>query len=58
MSVIYSFLSIESFVNYQLFRLWERRNDGTVEAARLLQGCFRHQLLLGCLGDSFIGDAD
>lgn len=36
-SVIYSFLSIESFINYQLFRLWERRHDGTGETARFLQ---------------------
>lgn len=28
-SIVYSFLALESFLNYQLFRLWERRGDGS-----------------------------
>lgn len=36
MTVIYSYLTIESFVNYQLFRLWERRHDGSTEGNRFL----------------------
>lgn len=35
-TVLYSFLAVESFVNYQLFRVWERRHDGTPESARFL----------------------
>jgi len=31
-TIIYSYLAIESFVNYELFKLWERRNDGSNEA--------------------------
>jgi hypothetical protein len=36
-TVIYSYLTIESFVNYQLFRLWKRRHDGSQEAKNFLQ---------------------
>jgi len=36
-SVLYSYLSIESFVNYQLYRIWERRNDGSPESDRFLK---------------------
>jgi hypothetical protein len=36
-TVLYSFLAIESFVNYQLFRVWERRHDGSPEAIRFLE---------------------
>jgi hypothetical protein len=35
-SVIYSYLALESFVNHQLFRLWDRRHDGSVEAKNFL----------------------
>ncbi len=35
-TIIYSYLAIESFVNYQLYRLWERRHDGSLEATRFL----------------------
>jgi hypothetical protein len=35
-SVIYSFLAIEAFVNHELFRLWDRRHDGSVEAKNFL----------------------
>lgn len=35
-TIIYSFLALESFLNYQLFRLWERRFDNSSEAKRLL----------------------
>ena len=35
-SIIYSFLALESFLNYQLFRLWARRNDGSEESRRFL----------------------
>jgi len=35
-SIVYSYLAIESFVNYQLYRIWERRLDGSPEANRFL----------------------
>lgn len=35
-SIVYSFLALESFLNYQLFRLWARRTDGSEEASRFL----------------------
>lgn len=33
-SVLYSYLAIESFINYQLYRVWEKRNDGSEESNR------------------------
>jgi hypothetical protein len=30
-SIIYSYMAIESFVNYQLYRIWEKRNSDTYE---------------------------
>lgn len=33
-SIIYSYLAIESFVNYQLYRVWEKRNSDFPEAKR------------------------
>ncbi|HEX3035036.1 MAG TPA: hypothetical protein VHT73_07855 [Thermodesulfobacteriota bacterium] len=36
-SVIYSYLAIEAHVNYQLYRLWERRHNESVESKRFLQ---------------------
>lgn len=33
-SVLYSYLAIESFINYQLYRIWARRNDGSEESNR------------------------
>lgn len=36
-AVIYSYLAIESFVNYQLYRVWETRNESGPESARFLQ---------------------
>jgi hypothetical protein len=33
-SVLYSYLAIESFINYQLYCVWERRNDGSEESNR------------------------
>jgi hypothetical protein len=36
-TVIYSFLAIESFVNYQLCRLWERRHDGSSESSKFIE---------------------
>lgn len=35
-SVLYSYLAIESFINYQLYRIWERRNDGSEQANRFI----------------------
>jgi len=35
-TIIYSYLALEAFVNYRLFRLWERRHDGSSEAGRFL----------------------
>jgi hypothetical protein len=35
--VVYSYLAIESFVNYQLCRVWETRNDGTPESQQFLR---------------------
>lgn len=35
-TIVYSFLALESFLNYQLFRLWERRTDGSEESSRFL----------------------
>jgi hypothetical protein len=35
-TIVYSFLALESFLNYQLFRLWTRRNDGSEESVRFL----------------------
>lgn len=35
--VVYSYLAIESFVNYQLYRVWELRHESTQESQRLLQ---------------------
>lgn len=37
MTVIYSYLAIESFVNYQLCRVWARRHDGSEESNRFLK---------------------
>ena len=36
-SVVFSFLAVEAFVNYQLFRRWESRHDGKPESRRLLE---------------------
>jgi hypothetical protein len=36
-SIVFSFLALESYLNYQLFRLWEGRNKGDATAARFLQ---------------------
>lgn len=36
-TVIYSFLAIESFVNYQLCRLWERRHDGSSGSSKFIE---------------------
>jgi hypothetical protein len=36
-TVIYSFLAIESFINYQLYRLWERRHDGSTESSKFME---------------------
>ena len=33
-SIIYSYLALESFFNYRLYRLWERRHSGSPEAGR------------------------
>lgn len=35
-TIVYSFLALESYLNYQLYRLWARRNDGSEESARFL----------------------
>lgn len=35
-TIVYSFLALESFLNYQLFQLWAQRNDGSEESARFL----------------------
>jgi len=35
-TIVYSFLALESFLNYQLFRLWARRADGSQESGRFL----------------------
>lgn len=35
-TIVYSFLALESFLNYQLFRLWTRRADGSEESNRFL----------------------
>jgi hypothetical protein len=35
-TIVYSFLALESFLNYQLFRLWARRADGSEESNRFL----------------------
>lgn len=35
-TIVYSFLALESFLNYQLFRLWARRHDDSEEAKRFL----------------------
>jgi len=37
MTIVYSFLALESFLNYQLYRLWQRRHDRSEEAQRFLQ---------------------
>lgn len=36
LTVIYSYLAVESRVNQLLYRLWERRHDGSAESSRLL----------------------
>ena len=36
-SIVYSYLSVESFVNYQLFQIWQRRRDGSPESGRFLE---------------------
>lgn len=35
-TIVFSFLALESFLNYQLFRLWQRRADGSEESTRFL----------------------
>ncbi len=35
-TIIYSFLALESYLNSQLFWLWERRSDGSPESNRLV----------------------
>lgn len=34
LTVIYSFLAVEAFVNYQLYRIWRRRNGTDLSALR------------------------
>lgn len=36
LTIVYSFLALESFLNSQLYRLWERRHDGSPEGNRFL----------------------
>jgi hypothetical protein len=36
-TVLYSYLAIESFVNYQLFQIWEKRHNQSIESKRFLQ---------------------
>jgi len=36
LTIVYSFLTLESFLNYHLFQLWTRRHDGTEEGNRAL----------------------
>lgn len=36
-TVLYIYSAIESFVNYQLFKIWEKRHDQSVESKRFLQ---------------------
>jgi hypothetical protein len=36
MTIVYSFLALEACLNYQLFQIWSRRQDGTPEANRFL----------------------
>lgn len=35
--IVYSYLAIESFMNYQLYRVWETRAEATVESERFLR---------------------
>jgi len=35
-SIIYSYLAIESFINAQLYSVWKRRHDGSQESIRFL----------------------
>lgn len=35
--VVYSYLAIESFINYQLYRVWETRTEATIESERFLR---------------------
>lgn len=35
-SIVYSFLALESFLNYQLFRIWEKRGESTAPAKRFV----------------------
>lgn len=35
-TIIYSYLAIESFVNYQLYRIWENRKDRSYSSKRFL----------------------
>ena len=35
-SIVYSYLAVEAFVNSQLYNVWKRRHDGSVQAERLL----------------------
>jgi hypothetical protein len=36
-SALYSYLAIESYINYQLYRIWDRRHDRSPEAQRFLR---------------------
>jgi len=36
-TVLYSFLAIESFLNYQLYQLWKRRSESSVASRRFLE---------------------
>jgi len=49
-SIIYSFLAVESFVNYQLYRLWERRHDKSHESRKFLQVYGDEHSFEGCRG--------
>ncbi len=35
--VVYSYLAIESFINYQLYQVWATRTEATVESERFLR---------------------
>ncbi len=36
-TIIFSYLAIESFVNYQLYRIWEKRNDQSHTSKRFFE---------------------
>lgn len=59
MTIIYSYLSVESFVNYQLYQVWADRNRGAPSSKRLMAICgkiatfdeFKKNRKLGDVGD-------